>query len=195
MLEFLGKFQMPNQITAWQINHLASPWLFYGCTVKQQVNVYVWSSSPERALKCFSPLSFGSSASHPSMLFGHVIHYQLAPAEKPSMQNSGRKNNICPFCHPRECDKERNNHTKECLAILHSKTAKARPSTTTSFHAVWASGLFLTTPAYIYMPVSVIWLSCSSVWIKFEDKHRRRKHGGSGGFRPQTLKVMGALPP
>ena len=25
--------------------------------------------------------------------------------------------------------------------------------------------------------------------------HRRRKHGGIGGFRPQTLTVMGAMPP
>ena len=26
-------------------------------------------------------------------------------------------------------------------------------------------------------------------------RHRRRKHGGNGGFCPQTLKVMGPLPP
>ena len=25
--------------------------------------------------------------------------------------------------------------------------------------------------------------------------HRRRKHGGNGGIRPQSLKAMGALPP
>ena len=51
------------------------PWV-EGLTVKEEVDIYVQSSSVETALTCFSPPSLSSSASHPSRLFSDLIHHQ-----------------------------------------------------------------------------------------------------------------------